>query len=298
MLSREPIVVTFLSVPTDLSSWKKQARIDYSLEFKGQKILTNFINSIWPTIGENFLKTWQKAEANLPKLIDTWTKIVMLVERYEKRQQQVAFENSKLVHMIDRFTLLDDCIYPHKDLENNLLSAANADDTSALNDSLSNISAFYSHSSTLLVDESYMINTTVLEKFKNFLDYLYLLLELFERAKRLSVNTIPRLQQRIQENQARFEKLSENGADTKGSDVARMKQSIINDKQEMFQQLNKDWLIKNTCFDEFIYFQETQFLISEAWAEWCRGRFKHQEKLAHLHDSLNNDVVSDMPLGR
>lgn len=291
-------MVTFLSVPTDLTSWKKQARIDYSLEFTGQKIQTNFINSIWPSIGEEFLKTWKAAEANLPKLIDTWSKIVMLVERYEKRQQQVAFENNKLVEMIDRFSQLDHCVYPYKELENKVLYSINENETSALNDSLTNISAFYNKSSTLLVDESYIINTTVLEKFKNFLDYLYSLLELFERAKRLSMNSIPQLQQRIQENQTKFEKLNENGADTKGSDVAKLKQAIINDKQEMFQQLNKDWLIKNTCFEEFIMFQESQFLISEVWADWCRGRGKFQDKLADLYGGLMNEVVPDLPLSR
>lgn len=295
MLRLEPIVVTFLSVPTDLTSWRKQARVDYSLEFKGQKIQTDFINSIWPSIGEEFLGDWKKAESAIGKLIDIWTKIVMLVERYEKRQQQIAFDNSKFVEMLTKFTDLDDAVYPHK--EEKIIASLN-DDTSGINELLGTILAFFNKSATLLVDESYVINTKVLEKFKNFLDYLYSLQELFDRSKKLSVNSIPQLQQRIEESEKRYQKLSTEDADIKGSELVKLRQAIINDKQEMFQQLNKDWLIKSCCFDEFVMFQETQFLISEAWSDWCKGRFRFQDKYTALYDSLNNEVVPDMPLGR
>lgn len=297
VLVQEPIVVTFLSVPTELASWRKQARVDYSLEFKGQKIETEFVNSIWPTISEEFLTSWKTAEANIPRLIETWTKLVLLVERYEKRQQQIAFDNGKFVEMINHFSELDNVIYPHRNPEDKVLTSLNHDDTSAINDSLSVISAFFNKSSTLLVDESYLINTTVLEKFKNFLDYLYSLQELFDRAKKQSVNSIPQLQKRIEESQAKFDRLNENGSDMRGSDIARLKQTIINDKQEMFQQLNKDWLIKSCCFHEFAMFQETQFLISEAWIDWCKGRAKFLDKFSNLYERLSEDVVPDMPLG-
>lgn len=298
VLKQEPMVITFLSVPTDLVSWKRQARIDYSLEFKGEKILTNFINSIWPSVGDEFLRNWKNAELNLPKLIEIWTKIVMLVERHEKRQQQIAFDNGKFVEMITKFSDLDESLFPHKITDNKVISASNANDTGAINESLSNISAFFNKASTLLIDESYIINTDILEKFKNFLDCLYSLQELFDRSKKLSINTIPQLQQRIQENEDKHEKLSKNDVDIKGSELVKLRQAIINDKQEMFQQLNKDWLIKKCCFEEFVMFQETQFLISEAWCDWCRGRYKFQDKFFGLYEALNDEISSEMPLQR
>lgn len=298
VLKQEPIVITFLTVPTDLVSWKKQARIDYSLEFKGEKILTDFINSIWPSMGDEFLHNWKNAELNLPKLIEVWTKIVMLVERHEKRQQQIAFDNGKFVEMLTRFSDLDETLFPHKSIDNKVISASNSNDTSSINESLLNISAFFNKASTLLIDESYIINTDILEKFKNFLDCLYSLQDLFDRSKKLSINTIPQLQQRIRENEERHEKLSTNDADIKGSELVKLRQAIINDKQEMFQQLNKDWLIKKCCFEEFVMFQETQFLVSEAWCDWCRRRYKFQEKYFGLHETLNDEVTSEMPLQR
>lgn len=287
-----------MSVPTDLTTWKKQAKIDYSLEFKGRKILTEFINSIWPTIGEEFLNNWKNAENNITKLIELWTKIVMLVERYEKRQQQVAYDNGKFVEMIKGFLLLNGSLYPHSEEHGKIIGNNNKDDMNSINDSLDRVSGFFNKSSQVLIDESYAINTSVLEKFKNYLDYLYSLQELFERSRKLLANNIAQLQIRIHDNEQKYNKLSSDNADIKGSELAKLRQVIINDKQEIFQQLNKDWLIKDCVLDEYLMFQETQYLISEMWVEWCKGRYKFQDKIFELHDNLNNEVVNDMPLSR
>lgn len=291
-------MVTFLSVPTDLVSWRKQAKIDEAVEFTGQKILPSFINTVWPSIGEEFLQNWRNAEETIPKLIEVWTRTVILVERYEKRQQQISHDNAKFNEMISKFSLLNDALYPHKEPESRIMSALNHDDASAINESLSNVSSFFNSTASILIDESYIVNTTVLEKFKNFLDYLYSLQELFVRAKRLSVNTIPQLRQRIHENEQTFEKLLKDDSDIKGAEVDKLRQSIVNDKQELFQQLNKNWLIKKCCFEEYTMFQETQFLVSEAWVDWCKGRSQHQQKVSELYEAVTDEVVNEMPLRR
>lgn len=288
----EPIVVTFLTVPTDITNWKRQAKIDYLVEFKGKKILTEFINSIWPTVGEEFLKKWKQCESSTGRLIEIWTKLVLLVERNEKRQQQIAFDNGKFVEMINRFTGLDDALYPHDD---GIVGNSNKDDMAAINDSLGTIGEFFNKTSQALVDDSFAINTSTLEKFKNYLDYLYSLQELFERSKKLLTNTIAQLEARITENEAKYARLSTDDADIKGSDLAKLRQAIIADKQEMFQQLNRDWLIKSCCMDEYIMFQETQYLVSEAWVDWCRGRTQHQAKMGLLYDQMSG-IIGDMPL--
>ncbi|KAK6458468.1 Mvp1 protein [Scheffersomyces xylosifermentans] len=297
VLKQEPVVITFLSVPTDIQTWRKQAKIDNSIEFKGEKISTNFINLIWPKIGEEFLQNWQGAEKSINKLIEIWTKTVLLVERYEKRQQQISYDNGKFVEMINNFKSLNTKLYPN---ENKVLLGENStkDDINLINDSLGYISEFFNKSSQTLIDDSYSINTIILEKFKNYLDYLYSLQELFERTKRLSINTIDQLEKRIRENEAKYNKSSTEDADVKGADLAKLRQVIINDKQEIFQQLNRDWLIKNCCFEEFLMFQETQYLISELWIDWSKGRFKFQEKLFGLHENLNNEIANDMPTTR
>lgn len=301
VLSEEPIVQTFLTVPTDLATWKKQAKIDSSLEFKGQKIQPNFMNTIWPVVGETFLKNWKSAEENIQNLIDKWVKIIILVERYERRQQQISFDNGKFVEMLNGFSKLNTEIYPDENQDTKVqhdFSFNSSGDITSINQSLNSIGEFFNKSSQILIDESYVINTTTLEKFKNYLDYLNSLQELFERTKKLSINQIDILDQRIKEQEVRFKKISDENPDAKGGELLKLRQAIINDKQEIFQQLNKDWLIKQSCLHEFIYFQETQFLITEVWIEWCKDRFKCQEKLTGLYDNLNHEIINDMPLNR
>lgn len=301
VLSEEPIVQIFLTVPTDLATWKKQAKIDSSLEFKGQKIQPNFMNTIWPVVGETFLKNWKSAEENIQNLIDKWVKIIILVERYERRQQQISFDNGKFVEMLNGFSKLNTEIYPDENQDTKVqhdFSFNSSGDITSINQSLNSIGEFFNKSSQILIDESYVINTTTLEKFKNYLDYLNSLQELFERTKKLSINQIDILDQRIKEQEVRFKKISDENPDAKGGELLKLRQAIINDKQEIFQQLNKDWLIKQSCLHEFIYFQETQFLITEVWIEWCKDRFKCQEKLTGLYDNLNHEIINDMPLNR
>lgn len=292
------MVVSFLTVPTDLNSWRKQAQIDYSLEFKGIKILPQFMNSIWPAIGEDFLSKWKDTESSIQKLIEVWTKLVLLIERYERRQQQIAYDNKKFVEMLDKFQDLNNTLYPHLDEKDSIISNINNSDLTAINSSLTSASELFTNSSQVIIDETFAINTSVLEKFKNYLDYLYSLVELFERSRRLSTNNIPALQNRIKENEQSYTNISNQEADIKGSDLAKLKQIIINDKQEMFQQLNKDWLIKECCLHEYLMFQETQYLVSELWIEWSKGRTKFQSKIANLFESMDNVIANDMPLSR
>lgn len=297
----EPIVQSFLTVPSDLATWKKQAKIDYSIEFKGQKIQTDFINTIWPAISEEFLRNWALAEQNIRGLIEKWTKLVILVERHERRQQQMSYDNQKFVEILNQFKRLDTTVYPQDQqsfspspsctmLQNNDIETINAGLT-AIGDS-------YSKSSQVIVDDSYTINTKTLEKLKNYMDYLYSLLELFERSKNLSGNQIDVLNKRIKENELNFKKLTAGSTNGKEVEINKLRQSIINDKQEIFQQLNRDWLIKQCCFKEYVMFQETQYLISEIWVEWCKDRHKLQEKLTGLSENLSTELTNDMPLNR
>lgn len=298
VLRGDAVVVTFLTVPTDLASWKKQAQIDYSLEFKGNKISPTFMNNIWPSIAEDFLQKWKIAESSIGAIIESWTKIVLLVERYERRQQQIAYDNNKFVEMLTKFEDLNNSIYPFEDKNNGVLSNSNKDDMLSINSSISSISDFFNGSSKLIVDDIFEINTSILEKFKNYLDYLYSIVELFDRCKKLSGNNISQLQIKIKDNEEKFNRLNNEEADIKGSDLAKLKQLIINDKQEMFQQLNKDWLIKQCCLQEFVKFQETQFLLSELWIDWSKGRTRYQQKLTNLHENMNDSISNDMPLSR
>lgn len=292
---QEPVVVSFLSVPTDLTNWRRQAKIDYSIEFKGLKTLTFFINSVWPSLKDDFLKNWGATQRHIGTWIVMWTKIVMLIERYEKRQQQIASDKIKFASILSNMTSFDHNIYPHDDAENSKIADSNRADMVSLNQSLGQVSTFFTKSSQNLIEESYAINTSVLETFKSYLDYLYSLQEFYERAKRLLANNIVQLQSHIQECEKKYATISSEDADARGTKLSRLKQTLINEKQELFQQLNRDWLIKNCVLEEYLLFQETHYFISLMWAEWCKGRINFQDKQSSVYDILHNLVEDDLP---
>lgn len=294
MLKHDPVVVTFLTVPTDLSVWKRQANIDPSSEFTGQKILTLFINSIWPTLGTEFLRSWHRAEQGIRKLIEVWTKLIILVERHERRQQQVANDNMRFNEMMSAFSLLDSLVYPTDD--NLAYGINNAKDTPYINDLLSVMGQGFTKGSDVGIDELFVVNSDILEQMKGYLDYLYSMQELFERSKRLSANSIDQLQAKIKEKESRFAKLNTEAVDARGAQVAQLRQLIINDKQEMFNQLNRDWLIKQCCLKEFTYMQQTQFLISQVWLDWNNTRIGNMKKLVEVQEGINHEVERLMPV--
>lgn len=294
-MKHEPVVITFLCLPTDISTWKKQAKIDYSIEFKGEKIEAQFINSIWPTIGKEMLDNWSNCENSINKLIETWTRIVILVERHERRQQQQGYDNARFIEMLTGFRNLNSNLYPQDD---KIMGENNKPDITSINESLNSITTFYTKSSQIIIDENYVINNEILEKFKNYLDYLYSLKELFERTKTLSVNNIEELEKQTKEKEMKYNKLNQEDVDASGKDLAKLRQSIINDKQEIFQQLNRDWLIKRCCLQELLMIQETQYLISEVWIDWNKNRFRSQQKLVGLQEDLNKEIENDMPFHR
>ena len=298
VLSKDPVVVSFLTVPTDLSVWRRQAHIDDNIEFKGQKISTSFINTIWPALGTEFMSAWAKADSNIPRIIEVWTKIVILAERHEKRQQQIAQDNLRFNEMLLALSNLDTSLYPvdGPQLEPLAMGTNNANDTPNINELLRYVGSSFTKSSDVRIDELFQFNSDILEQMKGYLDYLYSMQELFERNKRLAANNIDQLEMQIKEKEARYNKLNNEDVDAKGALIANLRQLIINDKQEMFQQLNRDWLIKQCCHEELTMMQQTQFLISQVWLDYARTRLRSQQKLLEIQDNLVQEIGLLMPV--
>lgn len=283
-----------MNVPTDLASWRRQARVDYSLEFAGQKISAKFLHQVRPAIIDQFEAMWAAAETTIAPMIESWSKIVLLVERHEKRDQQIRSDNAKFSQMISSVKALSAKLYPYDLPLTNPICDINRDDMSAMNESLVAITDSFLAMSQVLVDESITVNTVILEKFKNYLDYLYSFQELFERSRALSGNTISQLITNVADLEKQYHKLSTNDADAKGADLVKLRQSIINGKQEIFHQVNRDCLIKQCCLEEYAIFQATKALIGEAWLDWCKTRMQCQQKLGLLSESLVHDIENDL----
>ncbi|ODQ82592.1 hypothetical protein BABINDRAFT_30855 [Babjeviella inositovora NRRL Y-12698] len=283
VLSKEPLVVVFLTVPTDLTSWRKQANVDLSIEFQGKKISKSFIVN-WEK--ENITR-WSQTEQSLRPLYEQWSKICILLDRYEKRRRLVAGDKTKFASLLQAFAATNISLYD---------SEAADTDIGVINANLEHISKTFTKEADVLTKEADNISLTHLEFFKTYQDYLASLIALFERYHTFGGNTIPQVSRHLEAAEQKLQSLNSK-PDVKGSEVERVKSLILNDKQEIFSQVNRDWLIKQCLVHEYYTFQETQYIVTKAFQDWLADRLKYND----MHSEILTEVLKDihnMPLYR
>ncbi|ODV58653.1 Mvp1p [Ascoidea rubescens DSM 1968] len=281
ILSKESLVIMFLTVPTDLNSWRRQANVDTNEEFKGKRISKNFIKNWHP----DNQKLWKQAEFSIKDMYENWFKICILIERIEKRKEQIAYDNLKFNSILNGFIDVSNKIY-----------SVESSDISMINAGLQNVNLHISNSASLYKDESHNLDIGIMHEFKTFQDYINSLRGLFERLNRLGGNTIFQAKKRVEINTNRFNEIKTK-PDVRGSEVDRLIQSINRDKQDIISQTNRDWLIKECVLHEFVMFQETQYKITKIFQEWGADRLKYGELQADNWNQMCN-LLQQMPYNR
>lgn len=274
ILSKEVMVIMFLTIPTDLSSWKKKSLsnnpefFNVVEEFEGKKISKNFISyysEIWQPKNK-FEETYNATHKNLSSLHTTFNKIILFVERFEKRKQLLSLDNDKFIEILNDFSLDTSSVY---NIEPN--------DIELVNHTIKSISTHVSTSNSLLKDECQLTEDGVLKDFKDFREYLTALMNLFERKANSSEFNDVAFKKRIETNQAKLQNLRQNSADVKSSELQNLIQTINLDKQHYLKQINKKWLIRKCVLHELKLFQNTQYMIIKIFKEWCEERLKYSE---------------------
>lgn len=281
ILRSESLVLMFLTVPTDLSSWRKHANYDTTEEFKDVKISQRFLN-LWDT---SVKKLWTDAQLIIKDAYESWSKLTVLIERFEKRSQQIAQDNERFKRVLNEFKSSTPVIYS---VENS--------DISSINEHLRIAGKHLGDAKQLLDDESHDIESGIVQDFKNYGDYLNSINALFERHERLGGNQIEQLTKKVQFNQQKLNEL--NGKpDARGVEVDRFTEAIKRDKIEIENQTNRDWLIKESVLGEFVLFQETQYQISKIFQDWVADKLKYSELHSNNWNQLANSL-QDIPISR
>lgn len=281
ILRSESLVLMFLTVPTDLSSWRKHANYDTTEEYKDVKISQRFLN-LWDA---SIKQLWMDAQVIIKDAFESWTKLTVLVERFEKRSQQIAQDNERFQKILEDFKKTTPVLYS---VENS--------DISSINEHLRIAGKHLSDSKQLLDDESQNIENGIVQDFKTYGDYLNSISGLFERYDRLGGNQIEQLTKKVQFNQQKLNEL--NGKpDARGVEVDRYSEAIKRDKIEIENQTNRDWLIKETVLSEFVLFQETQYQITKIFQDWVADKLKYSELHSNNWNQLANSLI-DMPISR
>ncbi|KAG0676214.1 Sorting nexin mvp1 [Kluyveromyces marxianus] len=281
ILKKDDLVLTFLTVPTDLSSWRKQAQYDTSEEFMDKRI-SGYFMKLWR---KEFSEQWNKTDEKIDSVLDTWVKVTVLVERYEKRMKQVGHERRLMSNILGKIPEATQILYPQS-----------SDTVLQINEGVELLAGHLNACADVIDQENREVEEGLSVKFKVFIDVIIALKGLFERYKMMAGNNIPQLQRRVEINQEKLTTL-EGNPNVKGAEYDRVKQSIARDKRGIIEQMNRSWLIRECILQEFTIFQETQFLITDCLQRWIEINLRHSNQNVDNWEKICQKL-SDMPIER
>ncbi|RYP22264.1 hypothetical protein DL765_001778 [Monosporascus sp. GIB2] len=282
VLGQEQLVVMFLTVPTELSVWRKQASISVIDEFAGRNLSPGLEDSLPPPLNELFDRT----RVGIKRSADLYINACNIMDRLIKRSEGVAADHARLALSLQSLTETSADTY-----------ATDTNDVPLLNDGLLAMSKHLQTTQSLMEDESKAWDVGVLEDLKRQRDALVSLRDMFDRRERLDKDNIPYLERRIQTNETKLANLrAKPDGMVKPGEMEKVVEAIIKDKESIVNQHNRSVFVKECIRDELVFFQQTQYHVSRWNQDWAQERVKYSEMLADNWRRLL-DELEGMPLG-
>ncbi|KAL4742433.1 hypothetical protein BDV11DRAFT_202733 [Aspergillus similis] len=282
VLSQEQLVVMFLTVPTELSVWRKQATISVQDEFAGRVLPPDLEDSLPSTL----METFDTVRSGVKRSAEVYINLCTLLERLAKRNEGLAADHLRFSLALQSLTEMTRDTY-----------ALDTNDVPLLNEGIKATARHLSASQSLLEDEARAWEDGVLEDLKRQRDNLVSVREMFDRRDRYARNNIPQLEKRIEANERKLQDLRARPQGTvKPGEIEKVEESIFKDKESIVQQHARGVFIKECIRDELVYFQQSQYHISRLHQDWSQERVKYSELQADNWRSLG-DQVEGMPLG-
>ncbi|KAM0448322.1 hypothetical protein ACHAQK_000303 [Fusarium lateritium] len=280
ILSQEQLVVMFLTVPTELSVWRKQATISVQDEFTDRALPPGLEDSLPAELEDLFSRT----RNGVKRSAELYINVCNIMDRLVKRAEGVAADHARIALSLASLTETSEDTY-----------ATDTNEVPLLNDGLIAMSKHLRTCQSLMEDESRGWDEGVLEDLKRQRDALVSVREMFERRERLDKDNIPYLERRIQTNESKLASLRSK-PDVKAGDIDKAAESIIKDKESIVQQHNRSIFVKECVRDELVIFQTTQYHVTRWNQDWAGERVKYAEMLADNWRRLL-DELDGMPLG-
>ncbi|KAL2133039.1 hypothetical protein VTI74DRAFT_3011 [Chaetomium olivicolor] len=282
VLSQEQLVIMFLTVPTELSVWRKQATISVQDEFTGRPLPPGLEDSLPSTLEDLFSRT----RAGVKRSAELYITVCNIMDRLIKRSEGVAADHARIALSLAALTETSADTY-----------ATDTNDVPLLNDGLQAMNRHLRTAQSLMEDEARAWDEGVLEDLKRQRDALVSLRDLFDRRERLDKDNIPYLEKRIASNETKLAGLrAKPEGMVKPGEIEKVVEAIIKDKESIVNQHNRSVFVKECLRDELSYFQHTQYNVSRWNQDWAQERVKYSEMLAENWRRLL-DELEGMPLG-
>lgn len=213
VLSQEQLVVMFLTVPTELSVWRKQATISVQDEFVDKPLPPGLEDSLPPGLEDLFLRT----RSGVRRSAELYINVCNIMDRLVKRTEGVAADHARIAMSLTSLTETSSETY-----------ATDTNEVPLLNDGLTAMSKHLRTYQTLLEDESRGWDEGVLEDLKRQRDSLVSVREMFDRRDKLDRDRIPSLERRIQSNEAKLAALrAKPEGGVKAGEIEKVAEAII-----------------------------------------------------------------------
>lgn len=299
----------FLTVPTELAVWRKQATISVQDEFAGRALPPGLEDSLPAELEDLF----QRTRGGVRRSAELYIGVCSVMDRLVKRSEGVAADHARMALSLMSLTEATTDTY-----------ATDANEVPLVNDGLIAMSKHLRTSQTLMEDEARAWDEGVLEDLKRQRDALVSVRDLFDRRERLDRDNIPALERRIDNNETKLANLrAKPDGLIKPGEIERVVEAIIKvsfqvlppesisfcsirqiltrcphpqDKESIVNQHNRSVFVKECIRDELITFQSTQYHVSRWNQDWAQERVKYAEMLADNWRRLL-DELEGMPLG-
>ncbi|KAJ5102246.1 hypothetical protein NUU61_004468 [Penicillium alfredii] len=282
VLGQEQLVIMFLTVPTELSVWRKQATISVQDEFFGRALPPDLEDSLPATLTDTF----DTVRSGVRRSAEIYINLCTLLERLSKRNEGLAADHLRFSLALQSLTEATKDTY-----------SVDTNDIPSLNEGITSTARHLSTSQSLLEDEARAWSEGVLEDLKRQRDCLVSVREMFDRRDRYARNNIPQLERRIETNERKLQDLRTRPPGTaKPGEIEKVEDSIFKDKESIVEQHARGVFIKECIRDELVHFQQSQYHISRLHQDWSQERVKYSELQADNWRRLS-DAVEGMPMG-
>ncbi|KAL1296544.1 hypothetical protein AAFC00_000049 [Neodothiora populina] len=282
VLREEQLVIMFLTVPTELAVWRKQATISVQEEFTGKSLPPGLEDSLPPTLPDLF----EQVRSGVRRSTEIYINLCNMMERLTKHNYGLSAEYSRVTLSLQSLTECSADTY-----------AIDTNEIPLLNAGLSATAKHLSTNQSLLDDEARAWDLGVLEDLKRQRDALVSMRDMFDRRDKYSKDNIPQLERRIASNENKLAGIRAKPEHlVKPGEAEKVESAIIKDKQSIVDQHARGVFIRECVRDEIMHFQNSQYHISRTHQEWSQERVKYAELGAENWRALGEELDA-MPLG-
>ncbi|KAF2723619.1 hypothetical protein K431DRAFT_263972 [Polychaeton citri CBS 116435] len=280
VLREEQLVVMFLTVPTELAVWRKQATISVQEEFVGKGLPPGLEDSL----PANLQETFDTCRSGVRRSAELYINLCNLVERLCKRKEAIAGEYGRFSLNLSSLTEVSNDTY-----------TIDTNDVPLLNEGINATAKHLGTSQSLLEDEGRAWDQGLLEDCKTLRDAMVSMREMFDRRDRFARDNIPQLEKRIAGNEQKLQTIRAKGDLAKPGEAEKVENAITSDKQSIVNQHARGVFIKECIRDELHHFQSTIGRVSRLHQDWAQERVKYVELQADNFRALV-DALEGMPL--